>query len=157
MAADYASVQGSPPPEERTFVDDDGTKFVWDSTLRKFRPDDMAPPQAGTQQQPAPAGQGIAAAVEYTQVHMHASNVLNMCRTIASLHDIDRAEPLNYTCCTLFHALYSASRNSLCCTHTQVASTYGAHSVEHLPADLFACQEISMFHCLFRAHLVRSC
>ena len=28
----------SPPAEDREFVDDDGTHFVWDPALRKFRP-----------------------------------------------------------------------------------------------------------------------
>ena len=32
---------GSPPPDERSFVDDDGTEFVWDVQLRKFRPTDL--------------------------------------------------------------------------------------------------------------------
>lgn len=73
MAAYCACVQGSPPPEEQTFVDDDGTKFVWDSTLRKFRPDDMAAPQAdaGTQQQAAASTVAPAATGEYTQVPMN--------------------------------------------------------------------------------------
>ena len=33
---------GSPPPDERSFVDDDGTEFVWDVQLRKFRPTDLS-------------------------------------------------------------------------------------------------------------------
>lgn len=32
----------SPPPEDREFEDDDGTRFVWDSSLRKFRPEGLA-------------------------------------------------------------------------------------------------------------------
>lgn len=31
-------VPPSPPPEERSFVDDDGTLYVWDPALRKFQP-----------------------------------------------------------------------------------------------------------------------
>jgi hypothetical protein len=65
-------MQGSPPPEERSFEDDDGTKFVWDSMLRKFRPEDMATPNAETQQQQPGATAGAdAAPVEYTQVLIH--------------------------------------------------------------------------------------
>lgn len=65
-------VQGSPPPEERTFVDDDGTQFVWDPALRKFRPEDMPTPQAesGTQPQQPPKGD-TAPGGEYTQVLIH--------------------------------------------------------------------------------------
>ena len=32
---------GSPPPDERHFVDDDGTEFSWDPALRKFRPAEL--------------------------------------------------------------------------------------------------------------------
>ena len=31
----------SPPPDERTFVDDDGTLYVWDPALRKFMPSEQ--------------------------------------------------------------------------------------------------------------------
>jgi hypothetical protein len=51
-------VQGSPPPEDRSFVDDDGTEFVWDPALRKFRPVDLQPPVATT----APGDDGTAKA-----------------------------------------------------------------------------------------------
>lgn len=30
--------EGSPPPEDRTFVDDDGTTYVWDSSKRSYVP-----------------------------------------------------------------------------------------------------------------------
>ena len=32
----------SPAADEREFVDDDGTHFVWDPSLRKFRPTELA-------------------------------------------------------------------------------------------------------------------
>ena len=61
-------------------MDDDGTKFVWDSTLRKFRPNDMAAPQvdAGKQQQATASTVAPAAAGEYTQVPMNTAYVLCM-------------------------------------------------------------------------------
>lgn len=59
-----ASRQESPPPEDKEFEDDDGTVYVWDSSLRKFQPKaDGAPPvnygvedmtfEADEEQQPA--------------------------------------------------------------------------------------------------------
>lgn len=51
----------SPPPEDREFVDDDGTRFVWDSTLRKFRPEDLeAPPAAAATAGAAAPAAGVA-------------------------------------------------------------------------------------------------
>ena len=44
-----AQVPDSPPQDEREFEDDDGTKFVWDSTLRKFKPEGMDLPCDGTE------------------------------------------------------------------------------------------------------------
>jgi hypothetical protein len=71
----HAMQAGSPPPEERTFEDDDGTVFVWDPVLRKFRPEDMASHNAASgapQQQPAAAPEANAAVFEeYTQVRMY--------------------------------------------------------------------------------------
>jgi hypothetical protein len=55
---------GSPPPDERAFVDDDGTHFVWDVQLRKFVPSEL---QAADTSAPAAAAiMGNTAAVAAT-------------------------------------------------------------------------------------------
>lgn len=39
VAAGEGEAPASPPPDERRFEDDDGTVYVWDSSLRKFMPE----------------------------------------------------------------------------------------------------------------------
>ncbi|KAL4431027.1 hypothetical protein ABPG75_006283 [Micractinium tetrahymenae] len=56
-AAGAADAPESPPPDERRFEDDDGTWYVWDSSLRKFMPEGDAAAAAAA----AAAGAGAAA------------------------------------------------------------------------------------------------
>lgn len=49
----------SPPPDERQFVDDDGTHFTWDASVRKFVPNDLPFPTPAPAE--APAGTAAAA------------------------------------------------------------------------------------------------
>jgi len=58
--------EGSPPPEDREFVDDDGTRFVWDATLRKFRPEDLAAPSGAEAAAAGPPATSGAVRAEYT-------------------------------------------------------------------------------------------
>ena len=53
-----AEAEASPPLEERQFEDDDGTVYVWDSSLRKFMPQEVAAATASA----AGAGAGAAGA-----------------------------------------------------------------------------------------------
>lgn len=116
-------VQGSPPPEERTFVDDDGTKFVWDSALRKFCPEDMVTPQAasaGTQQQqknpPATSQGGAGTAGEYTQVLIlfkQVACVVTVC--IQQFHNACSCSAFTQNSSCHWFSLIKNPSNSICC------------------------------------------
>ena len=106
-------------------MDDDGTKFVWDSTLRKFRPEDMAALQAdaGTQQQAAASTVAPAATGEYTQVPTNENCEFTLYERLCTRHDDD------FEMCTRLIERHIAGIFEMCTRHNGICRVTHLHCV----------------------------